>query len=117
VDALGPDRYKDLATQKVEPVVLLAEDNEINRLVALEILTLAGFECDLAGESLVAPLPHHLVVGTDLRQPLVVDLRAAVRDRLVELVGEEVVARGGLAREVAHERRVALGRPRPEHLA
>ena len=28
--------------------LLLAEDNEINRLVALEILGLAGFECDVA---------------------------------------------------------------------
>ncbi|HEV3137306.1 MAG TPA: response regulator [Pirellulales bacterium] len=29
--------------------LLLAEDNEVNRVVALEILTMAGFECDMAG--------------------------------------------------------------------
>ena len=34
--------------RRLECRLLLAEDNEVNRIVALEILTLAGFQCDVA---------------------------------------------------------------------
>src|SRR6185503_9899116 len=46
----------------------------------------------------------------------VVDLGAAVRDRLVELDVQQVVARGGLADEVGHQARVVLGGARPDDL-
>ena len=56
--AAGGTRYAGFVGTPRKCRLLLAEDNEINRIVALEILTLAGFHCDVAtnGREAVARL-------------------------------------------------------------
>ncbi|HEX4130342.1 MAG TPA: response regulator [Pirellulales bacterium] len=72
--------------------VLLVEDNEINRLVALEVLTQAGFECEVATNGLEAidrllAEPFDLVL-MDCQMPVLDGLSATREIRRLEAAGE-----------------------------
>ncbi len=71
--------------------LLLAEDNEINRLVALEILGLAGFECDVAatGQAAIEAILKQAydAVLMDCQMPVMDGLAATREIRRLEREG------------------------------
>jgi Amt family ammonium transporter len=71
--------------------LLLAEDNEINRLVALEILGLAGFECDVAatGQAAIEAILKRAydAVLMDCQMPVMDGLAATREIRRLEQEG------------------------------
>src|SRR5262249_13818526 len=92
-DKLGAEHQNaDLKSRRNRARLLLAEDNEINQIVTLEILSLAGFHCDVShnGREAIEKLreqPYDLVL-MDCQMPEMDGFVATREIRRLESLGE-----------------------------
>jgi PAS domain S-box-containing protein len=74
-----------LRAQRSKPRILLAEDNEINRELAIEIMRQAGYRCDCVGDGQAAVKAfsenHYDLILMDCQMPVMDGLEATIRIR------------------------------------